>query len=129
MCSEGAIHLLWSYGAHLFETCLLYHLDEHLSGLRGIAHFPQEGNADSMHTILGFKANVEAEAIEVRNVPSVSWRPCCNVPITLIEVNERYCLWLLKKSRLVQKLPKLGDQKCIRRWRKSFIGHPSASSF
>ena len=37
-------------------------------------------------------------------------------------------LWLLKKSRLVQKLPKLGDQKCIRRWRKSFIGHPSASS-
>jgi len=37
--------------------------------------------------------------------------------------------WLLKKSRLVQKLPKLGDQKCIPRWRKSFIGHPSVSSF
>src|SRR5580704_3989207 len=28
-----------------------------------------------------------------------------------------------------QKLPKLGDRKCIPRWRKSFIGHPSASRF
>jgi hypothetical protein len=37
--------------------------------------------------------------------------------------------WLLKKSLQWQKLPKLGDQKCIPRWRKSFIGHPSASSF
>jgi hypothetical protein len=44
-------------------------------------------------------------------------------------VNERYCLWLLKKSLRVEKLPKLGDQKCIPRWRKSFIEHPSASGF
>jgi hypothetical protein len=36
--------------------------------------------------------------------------------------------WLLKKS-LQWKLPKLGDQKCIPTWRKSFIVHPSASSF
>jgi hypothetical protein len=37
--------------------------------------------------------------------------------------------WLLKKSLQWQKLPKLGDRKCIPRWRKSFIGHPSASRF
>ena len=37
--------------------------------------------------------------------------------------------WLLKKSLQCQKLPKLGDQKCIPRWRTSFIEHPSASSF
>ena len=37
--------------------------------------------------------------------------------------------WLLKKSLQWQKLPKLGDQKCILRWRKSFIEHPGASSF
>jgi hypothetical protein len=38
-------------------------------------------------------------------------------------------MWLLKKSLEVPQLPKLGDQKCIPRWRKSFIRHPSASSF
>jgi hypothetical protein len=43
--------------------------------------------------------------------------------------NLRYRLWLLKKSLQWQKLPKFGDQKCIPTWRKSFIGHPSASSF
>ena len=37
--------------------------------------------------------------------------------------------WLLKKSLQGQKLPKSDDQKCIPRRRKSFIGHPSASSF
>jgi hypothetical protein len=46
-----------------------------------------------------------------------------------LRVNERYFLWLLKKSLEVPQLPKLGDQKCIPRWRKSFIRHPSASSF
>src|ERR1039458_907784 len=45
-------------------TCLLYHLDEHFPGLRRIANFPQKCNAGSMHTILGFQANVEAEAID-----------------------------------------------------------------
>ena len=44
-------------------------------------------------------------------------------------LDECNCLWLLKKSLQGQKLPKSDDQKCIPRRRKSFIGHPSASSF
>ena len=59
-----------------------------------------------------------------------NWR---NIRIALIDPSQgrnlRYGLWLLKKSLQWQKLPKLGDQKCIPRWRKSFIEHPSASSF
>jgi len=41
----------------------------------------------------------------------------------------RYWLWLLKNSFRGQKVPKLGDQKCIPRSRKSIVGHPGASSF
>ncbi len=44
-------------------------------------------------------------------------------------VGWRYQAWLLKKSLPMQKLPKLGDQKCIPRQKKSFIGHPSGSGF
>jgi hypothetical protein len=40
-----------------------------------------------------------------------------------------YRAWLLKNFLRGQKLPKPDDQKCIPRRRKSFIGHPSASSF
>jgi len=42
---------------------------------------------------------------------------CCNIA------------WLLKNSFRGQKVPKLGDQKCIPRSRKSIVGHPGASSF
>src|SRR5271157_1891045 len=43
---------------------LLHHLDKHFSGLRRIRNFSQEGNAGSMHAILGFQADVKAEAIK-----------------------------------------------------------------
>jgi hypothetical protein len=33
---------------------LVYHFDEHFSGLRRVAHFPQERDPSSLHAILGF---------------------------------------------------------------------------
>src|SRR5271157_576482 len=45
-------------------TRLLYHRDEDLSGLCRIPNFSYEGNARSLHAILGFQADVEAEAID-----------------------------------------------------------------
>ncbi len=41
--------------ADLLLTGLLHHLDEHFSGLRLIAHFPQERNASSMHSVRRFR--------------------------------------------------------------------------
>ena len=38
---------------------LLHHLDKHFSGLRRIRNFSQEGDASSMHSILGFQAHAE----------------------------------------------------------------------
>src|SRR5664280_770790 len=43
---------------------LLYHFDNHFSGLRRIRNFSQESDARSMHAILGFQADVKAEAID-----------------------------------------------------------------
>src|SRR5271165_4432779 len=45
-------------------TRLLHHLDKHFSGLRRIRNFSQESDARSMHAILGFQADVKAEAID-----------------------------------------------------------------
>jgi hypothetical protein len=43
---------------------LLHHFDKHLSGLRKIRNFSQEGDAGSMLAILGFQGDVKAEAID-----------------------------------------------------------------
>src|SRR5271166_1483368 len=61
---KGAIRLLRPYRAYLSQTRLLYHLDESFSDPCRINHFPQECDAGSVHAILGFHANVEAEAID-----------------------------------------------------------------
>ena len=45
-------------------TRLLYHLEEHFSGLGRIPYFSQEGNAGSAYAMLSFQPQVKAEAID-----------------------------------------------------------------
>src|SRR5262252_2350026 len=52
----------WPAGLPL--TRLPYHLDEHFPGLCRIADFPRECDPRSLHTIVSFQAEVEAEAID-----------------------------------------------------------------
>src|SRR5271165_4521472 len=49
-------------GLHLAR--LLHHFDNHFSGLRRIAHFPQECDPSSLHAILSFQAQMESEAVD-----------------------------------------------------------------
>ena len=53
-----------SFIGGLLLARLLHHLDKHFSGLRRIRNFSQESDAGSMHAILGFQADVKAEAID-----------------------------------------------------------------
>jgi hypothetical protein len=38
---------------------------------------------------------------------------CRNVAISFVEVNERYGLWVLKKSSFLPNSQNLGDRKCL----------------
>ena len=53
-----------SFIGGLFLARLLHHFDKHFSGLGRIRNFSQESDARSMHAILGFQADVKAEAID-----------------------------------------------------------------
>ena len=71
--------------ADLPLTCLLCHLDEHFSCLGRIPYFSQEGDARCFHSILGFQAQMESEAIDRSHVRLL----CLNASKPLRERDQR----------------------------------------
>jgi len=50
-------------------------------------------------------------------------------PLHSKPLNERYRLWVLKKSIFLKTNEDLGDIRCLGKPRKSFVGHPNAILF